>query len=1248
MYRIGSSIKKSNQIRLTTIRTTTNVVIRNYCSETSSTQPPPQQQPEQQEQKQETPKPIIKKKKQSREIFSEFVDDGDIVVDHRKRSQKKAVVDQRTQDFDKMLASLTMKDLKLMRYSDNPETFELFSREHFNINDAFEMNVTTKSLLQKQKEKEQKELPGSLFKTQKVIYDNYSQIKSDHIANELNKFKEEFEKPLVSAYNEVINQSNLLYRTKRAEERLIKKRIEKERKEYKLSGLEKHYRDIIQVRNALDFRGKTILAGSDEEDAWQRILERSEITDPHNLSRLHMMDEYNDLGYQSEITEDYINQLSIVPFDFANPASYSSMVNLIDQLVQVDTYRDPEEIASLLVAEKLRAIKKANDQGTEEGKKLSKLLQSQLILELKADRYLETYECTLPELPTPEEIKKFTIDELKELEIVRMAVTRLEQYQEAKNRIHILEDNTKQDKIDNYKFYQQMNTPSVANSRDAANLLAVGEMSLKAGTRPSTEDEIIDLLPHDEEVVEEHEDDLVDDEKVVATNEEEPPQEVEESEPVPDIEDPFAINKDFFGKNGRFLLSDKVDAEVEEEEQELEDLIKDDEDVSIENVEPLITDPTAESVPIVVEESVTTVVEESITKPPKFLERFAEKGKLPIKNTKKDTIRQIAESLFNINYDYQEELDEIDDRMEAIEAFHEIQEELPLDEREGELDEDIVRPLPSTLPDLQALSAKIRKNEEEALNMIANKYINQEVNEKTATEVLDQIYEAYKTNNLFDKDIIEHDKNTIREANGDVAIPESMYFEYDTTFSDLVDRDVIFKMPLKDTDLVRVLTHQLTETGLLRQEKVLKHNTDDMPVSKELVESNPDAFPDFVKEIIDQNPNDSTDMPITREYIETCDPLIKEFRKKISITNEDGSVVEGEVVEEELIKDENENEEDEEYEEDDDDNDGKERVIKRSDEVHDEIYDERRLYINLRPQIKDEGVISIPTSTKKITKPIERDGIENNDGWLMGKPFNMLNYRLNNQPNKLPMDNAQSDSQRVPGENEPDILVEELVDEEDEEFRDLSPSHDQQPKLFEQTDLYYYLQQGKNQEWFRPEKISDKDITSLERRQTWYPRQHIKTYPFEFISSHNTTDQTIEDSWVNRKAVLKVNISAFNLSKTVQDRLAQLTANRYDPQKKVLTLIANNHKTLPENKYEVKRLFKELLHEASLADPNFVSVRTDNYKAPQPQSFVPSQAAKNQTRFNLYRLQGFPLLNNQQRQHMELYSHIRSHLDSTL
>ncbi|EAL67702.1 hypothetical protein DDB_G0279527 [Dictyostelium discoideum AX4] len=1233
MYRIGSSIKKSNQIRLATIRTTTNVVIRNYCSETSSTQPPPP------EQGQETPKPIIKKKKQSREIFSEFVDDGDVVVDHRKHSQKKAVVDQRTQDFDKMLASLTMKDLKLMRYSDNPETFELFSREHFNINDAFEMNLTTKSLLQKQKEKEQKELPGSLFKTQKVIYDNYSQIKSDHIANELNKFKEEFEKPLVSAYNEVINQSNLLYRTKRAEERLIKKRIEKERKEYKLSGLEKHYRDIVQVRNALDFRGKTILAGSDEEDAWQRILERSEITDPHNLSRLHMMDEYNDLGYQTEITEDYINQLSIVPFDFANPASYSSMVNLIDQLVQVDTYRDPEEIASLLVAEKLRAIKKANDQGTEEGKKLSKLLQSQLILELKADRYLETYECTLPELPTPEEIKKFTIDELKELEIVRMAATRLEQYQEAKNRIHILEDNTKQDKIDNYKFYQQMNAPSVANSRDATNLLTVGEMSLKAGTRPSTEDEIIDLLPHDEEVREEHEDDLVDDEKVVATtNEEEPSQEVEESEPVPDIEDPFAINKDFFDKNGRFLLSDKIEAE----EQEQEDLIKDD-DVAIENVESLITE---ESVPIAVEESVTTVVEESVTKPPKFLERFAEKGKLPpIRNSNKDSVRQIAESLFNINFDYQEELDEIDGRMDAIDAFHENQEELPLDEREGELDEDIVRPLPSTLPDLKALSAKIRKNEEESLNMIANKYINQEVNEKTATEVLDQIYEAYKTNNLFDKDIIEHDKNTIREANGDVAIPESMYFEYDTTFSDLVDRDVIFKMPLKDTDLVRVLTHQLTETGLLKQEKVLKHNTDDMPVSKELVESNPDAFPDFVKEIIDQNPNDSTDMPITREYIETYDPLIKEFREKMSITkNKDGSVVE-EVIEEELIKDENEEEEDEDEE---DEGDNKQRVIERSDEVHDEIYDERRLYINLRPQIKDEGVISVPTSTKKITKPIEKDGIDNNDGWLMGKPFNMLNYRLNNQPNKLPMDNVQSEGERVPGEDEPDILVEELADEEDEEFKDLSPSFDQQPKIFEQTDLYYYLQQGKNQEWFRPEKISDKDITSLERRQTWYPRQHIKTYPFEFISSHNTTDQTIEDSWVNRKAVLKVNISAFNLSKTVQDRLAQLTANRYDPQKKVLTLVANNHKTLPENKYEVKRLFKELLHEASLADPNFVSVRTDNYKAPQPQSFVPSQAAKNQTRFNLYRLQGFPLLNNQQRQHMELYSHIRSHLDSTL
>ncbi|KAN0032076.1 hypothetical protein ACTFIV_005951 [Dictyostelium citrinum] len=1191
MYRIGASVKKSNQIRLAT----TNVVIRNYCSDTSSTQPPEQEQ-----------KPI-KKKRSSKEIFSEFVDDDDVVVDYRKIAEKKTVIDQKTQDFDKMLASLTMKELKLMRYRDNPETYELFKREHFHINDAFHMSTTTKQLLEKQKQKEEQELSGSLFKTQKINYDKYSQIKSDHIANELNKFKDQFEKPLIEAYNEVTNQSNLLYRTKRAEERLIKKRLDKDKKENKISNLERHYRDIVQVRNALDFRGKTILSGSDEEDAWQRILERSEITDPHNLSRLHMMDEYNDLGYQTEVNEDYINQLSVVPFDFANPASYSSMVNLIDQLVQVDGYREPEEIASLLVAEKLKAIKKANDEGTEEGKTLSKQLQQQLIKEIKADRYLESIQCQVPQL-TPEEVEQLAKEELQELQLIQMAAKRLEQYQEAMNRVHILEENTPQEKIDNYRLYQQMNTPSVANSLDATNLLTVGEMSLKAGTRPSTEDEIIDLLPYDEEVIE--------DEPLFVDDEPQP--DVPEDE-LPTLEEPFSINDAFFDENGKFIIQEQQ-VVVEQKASVVEG------EVVIENVETLITAPVEKT--------------ENPT-PPVSLEKNKKKNK---QEKKQNDIGQRVEitsrSIFSNNFDIEQELNEMDDRMDAIDAFNDKQRQLPLEDREGEPDDDVVRPLPSTLPDLEALSAKIRKNEEESLNIIANRFINEEVNEKTATEVLDQIYEAYKTNNLFDKDIIEHDKNTIREANGDVAIPDSMYFEYDTTFSDLVDRDVIFKMPLKDTDLVRVLTHQLTETGLLKQEKVLKYNADDMPVSKELVESRPDVFPDFVKEIVEQDPNESTDMAISREYVETIDPIKSKFEHISTKLKKNKKSKAGSVEEKEEYDDEEES-----FEEVDENDEG-EVFIERSDEVHDEIYDERRLYINLRPQIKDEGVISVPTVTKKKTKQIKKDEVDNNDGWLMGKPFNMLDYRLNHQPNKLPIDEEQMENEDEIEENEPAPQIEELVEEEDDDFKDLDPGLDQEPDLFEQTDLYYYLQQGKNQEWFRPEKISDKDITSLERRQTWYPRQHIKTYPFEFINTHNTTDQTLHHNWINRKAVLKVNISAFNLSKTVEDRLAQLTANRYDPQKKVLTLVANNHKTLQENKYEVKRLFRELLHEASLADPNFVSVRTDNYKAPQPQAFVPSEAAKIQTKFNLYRLQGFPILSNQQRQHIELYSHIRSHLDS--
>ncbi|KAN0050006.1 hypothetical protein ACTA71_003106 [Dictyostelium dimigraforme] len=1154
MYRVGSSVKKSNQIR-----TTTNVVIRNYCSENSSTQ-----------NEQEKPK----KKKSSREIFSEFVDDDEIVVDHRKIVEKKKVVDQKAQDFDKMLAGITMKELKLMRYRDNPETFELFKREHFHINDAFNMAITTKSLLEKQKQKQEQELTGSLFNTQKINYEKYSQIKSDHIANELNKFKDQFEKPLVEAYNEVTNQSNLIYRAKRAEERLIKKRIEKENKQYKISNLERHYRDIVQVRNALDFRGKTILAGSDEEDAWQRILERSEISDPHNLSRLHMMDEYNDLGYQTEITEDYINQLSLVPFDFANPASYSSMVNLLDQIYNDGSSRPHEYFADVLVKNKLKAIEEANNNGTKAGKQLSAKLFKELEAEKEADKLLfskyRSYTFSPEESGT---IKDQDVEEYK------IASVRYGQYRDIQSRLHPQKKQIPQDQIDNYKLYQQMNTPSVSNPKSASDLLAVGQMSLKAGTRPSTVDEIIDLLPYDEEVVEDPVP-IVDDPEIPVVPEADLP-------PLP--EDPFGINKDFFDENGNFLGEEEQEIVIEQKAS-----VNESGEVVIENVETLVTIPVEQS------------IQEEKPKELSLEERYAGK-----EDPSKDSEELEGSTLrfFNNNLRPERDVELIENRMDAIDKFYDRQRELPMDEREGELDELVTRPLPSRLPDLGVLSAKIRANEEESLNIIANKYINEEINEKTATEVLDEIYEAYKTNNLFDEDIIEHDRNTIREANGDVAVPDSMYFEYDTTFSDLVDRDVIFKMPLKDTDLVRVLTHQLTETGLLKQEKVLKYNADDMPISKKLVESRPDVFPDFVEAIIDQDPKRSKDEVF--DY------------GTFGVSAEGGEVVS-------TIKEE-------EFE--------KLLVNPRSDEVHDEIYDERRLYINLRPQIKDEGVITVPTIFRKKTKKLPKSSIDSNNGWLMGKPFNMLEYRLNGQPNKLPIDEEQPENDDEIDEDEPAPLIEELVDEEDDDFKDLDPGIDQEPELFEETDLYYYLQQGKNQEWFRPEKINDSDIALLERRQTWYPRQHIKTYPFEFISSHNTTDQTAHHSWINRKAVLKVNISAFNLSKTVENRLAQLTANRYDPHKKVLTLVANNHKTLPENKYEAKRLFKELLHEASLADPNFVSVRTDNYKAPQPESFVPSQAAT-QSKFNIYRLQGFPILSNQQKQHIELYSHIRSYLGS--
>ncbi|KAF2073962.1 hypothetical protein CYY_004749 [Polysphondylium violaceum] len=1167
--------------------------------------------------------------------FSEFIDDEDLMVDQRKQVKVKEEVKQEEVDIDKMIANIDMKQLKLMRYDDNPEYFDLFKREHVNIQDAFYLEENIHQIRAQAKAKEDAELEGSQFQTKKISFNDVSQQKSDYIAQQLNKFKEQYEKPLVQLYKEVTSGNNILHKSKVAEERRLERQLRKLSTQDKLSGLEKHYRSIVQLRNALDFRGKSILSKPDEEDAWMRMLERTEITDPMNLNRLIMNDEYNDLGYDTMVSEEYINQLSAVPFDFANPNSYASMVRLVQEL-EGDNLPEPV---------KDTAAEQSNV--AEIKSQFNKLMEE---VEMDKKEILDNQD--IGDVIAPSEEFKSIFEDIEQVKQEFETALRQKEMTNEQKYQHL-------DKIQ--KYFKAMNTPSVSDAKDINTLIKNASVTMALGSARLTEDQIGELLMGEELAEDaepkEGEEDAAEEEKPAATE-----------EVVVDTNE-FNLVEYLKQENSHSSQRSQLLAEIQEAEQELN---------AVDHTTPsTATATTTTDAPVegavaatttdAPVEGTTTTVTASTTpataKSTKSAPAVAEDKEI---YNPEATPNQVYDSNLNLDQylpkDMPEEAEEekvlklktnaltqdLGDIPEELFDFKNVEditpeerEELDLDDQdmeEDDLDDDpndefYDKVAPSELVDLDVLSAKIRLREEEALNRIADLYANKEVNEKTATEVVDLLYASYKENNLFHPDVIEHDKQTIREANGDVLIPDDVYFEYDTTFRDLVDRDVLFKMHLKDTDLVRVLTHQLTEMGLLKEEKVLKHSLENVPISKEIVEASPDTFPDFVKEIIDQDQEDTKQTKKTN-VDKTTTNNTNSNDTTITTSKNDSNVVLNNNNNNNSTTTDSINEIDEED---------------SIQQLENEIYDERRLYINLKPAIKDQGVITIPRINKKPKKASDKyDPLDSHDPWMMGKPFDMAKLRLNGQENPLPYEDDSRAFNRPFDLANSSPMIEETVLEEEDTFDDLVPGNDQEPELFEEAELYHYLQEGNGEEWFRPEKIGDADIEVLKRGMKWYPREHIHTYPYQMITSHSPSDQFELSFWINRKVILRVNIAAFNLPQVVEQRLADLTGKRYNPITKVLTLVCDNQKEQSDNKFQAKRLFNEILYESCLADPNFVPTKPIAITATEESSsslFTPSQQAQTQDKLSLFRLRGFPLLSTQQVSNLQLSSFIQSKLN---
>ncbi|EFA81323.1 hypothetical protein PPL_05303 [Heterostelium album PN500] len=1113
--------------------------------------------------------------KKTSKFSLDFEDDEDLVIDTRIQEKKLEIKKEEEIDIDDMIANTTLKELKLMRWTENYEALELAKRENVDLHDIFTPDETTEEVQAKIAAQENAELKGSKFQSVKLTYKQLSQIKTAYISKLLNQFKDTFEKPLVQLYKETISEANNIYFSARADKkRLLKEKLRNSVRR-KLSGLETHFQDLIFVRNALQHAVEEPSRLDPEvvDEAWQRLLNRSDIMDPDNLARDLMSDEYNDFGQEYEYAENYITQLSMIPYDFRNPKSFNSLVELYDKFIeeidggngnvgvsseltveQVEFERSIDQLRQLAVEsspaqlESFLAVKLAGGnlieipQSIKQDFTASRVIPS--LTETLKQRFLEEVESMGGENGEAED-EDFAEDrpqiENPDSELAPAKPESLTASQRTNRRLQEKYELLLADIQDKTMRAEDTPAKSIGAAVDANEMLALSKKQL-TGIQYD-EQKFMDIAHPEDKVVEEGAE--------------------EKQEETPAAADAAAVEE-----------SAPVLTKKQLAQQNLDRLVK--------NRDELL----AKGIPLV------------------DIEFAIEQAKYDLESN------EVDDELVDMDDD-EDELKMDDDHDDDEQDAEEVEEEEDLEDDEdfeGDEEDEPLNEQLDQLPDFKTLSSKLMESEISDLSRIAKKFYGQPMNEKTASDVLEELFQSHMKTREFDKDLVKHDYDVLREAHGDVHMPSSVQFQYDTGFRDLVDRDVIFKMPLKDTDLVRVLTHQLSEFGLVNQNKVLKDAPDNIPVPRSIVEaeSNDGLFPDILDHI-DEAREIGLGSKARQQQQKSNNNENNNNNNTTSSSSSTSSTSSGSTLSSSPSTKNNNN---------------NNNNVQSNSNINnfnntDAIYDSKRLYTELVPIFDDSGVVTLPPKSdlRKKVAPDGKDSIKgasgiskkdfhSNDLWLMGKPFDISKYRLGGQENPLPYYRF----------GQP---LEFTEDDED-------PAPPPDASLFDDIETYRYFQEGRGEEWFGPEKVGDKHIDPLNQTMRWYPREHLPTYPFQFEISHNTQDQYAEDFWSNRKVVMRVNIAALNLPEVVEQRLIELTYNRFDTEKRVLTLVANNHKSQDENKHQCKSLFKNLLHEAYLADPNFVSVRTDNYKPDSNVStFVPSKSAKKLEKFNLLRLTGW-------------------------
>ncbi|KAL6077817.1 ATP citrate lyase subunit 1 [Balamuthia mandrillaris] len=204
-----------------------------------------------------------------------------------------------------------------------------------------------------------------------------------------------------------------------------------------------------------------------------------------------------------------------------------------------------------------------------------------------------------------------------------------------------------------------------------------------------------------------------------------------------------------------------------------------------------------------------------------------------------------------------------------------------------------------------------------------------------------------------------------------------------------------------------------------------------------------------------------------------------------------------------------------------------------------------------------------------------------------GNEFGEQDYYLDEDEDygTVPFDEFEEDEEEEEEEDEDSFSPADFDDEAEDDDED-HDDHDSTSQgedsdtvaAFEQSHHYRLAMMGS----YKAETYSGQ---VFQQREDVYPFVITKFYS-------NSADVAVGSlgrrNFLERKIRLKVLVPLLGLKPAVEQRLVSLVGPRYDPSTGILTIVADRQPTKEQNAQHAKMIFRELLKEAFMADPQFV------------------------------------------------------------